>query len=63
MERQICLSGSYEKYTNKFEKNSRSVGILIWDFEWRPKHRYKGFRKWEYKKLVEVCIRTSRVVA
>ncbi len=33
MEQQICLSGSYEKYTNKLEKNSHSVGISMWDFE------------------------------
>src|SRR3989344_3965918 len=57
MQTQILLSESYERYTDKLERNSHSVGISMWDFEWCPKYRYKMFRKWKYKKLIEACIR------
>ena len=57
MQTQQILSESYEKYTDKLERNSHSVGISMWDFEWCPKYRYKMFRKWKNKQLVEACIR------
>ena len=59
MQTQILLSESYERYTDKLERNSHSVGISMWDFEWCPKYRYKMFRKWKYKKLIEACIRRA----
>jgi putative transposase len=59
MQTQILLSESYEKYTDKLEKNSHMVGISMWDFEWCPKYRYKMFRKWKYMKLAEACIRRA----
>jgi putative transposase len=31
----------------------------MWDFKWCPKYRYKMFRKWKYKQLVEACIRRA----
>ena len=59
MEKQILVSESYEKYTDKLKRNSHSVGISMWDFEWCPKYRYKMFGKWKYKKLMEACIRRA----
>ena len=59
MQTQQILSESYEKYTDKLERNSHSVGISMWDFEWCPKYRYKMFRKWKYKQLVEACVRRA----
>jgi putative transposase len=59
MQTQQILSESYERYTDKLERNSHSVGISMWDFEWCPKYRYKMFRKWKYKQLVEACIRRA----
>lgn len=59
MEKQILLSESYEKNINKYQRNSHSVGVSMWEFEWCPKYRYKIFRKWKYKKLAEACIRRA----
>ena len=59
MEQQIVISGSYEKYANKYRRNDHSVGVSMWEFEWCPKYRYKMFQKWKYKKLVEACIRRA----
>jgi len=44
---------------NRYEMGKHFVGISLWEFEWCPKYRYKMFRKWKYKKLVEACIRKS----
>ena len=54
MEMQIQLS---ESYKNIYERNSHSVGISMWHFEWCSKYRYKMFGKEEYKKLIIACIR------
>ena len=35
------------------------VGISMWEFEWVTKYRYKMFRKWKYKQLIEACIRRA----
>ena len=59
MQKQIVLSESYEKNINKYKRNSHSVGVSMWEFEWCPKYRYKMFRKWKYRKLVEACIRRA----
>src|SRR3990170_6040296 len=59
MQTQILLSESYERYTDKLERNSHIVGISMWEFEWCPKYRYKMFRKWKYKKLAEACLRRA----
>lgn len=59
MEQQSIISESYEKYTDKLERNRHSVGISMWDFEWCPKYRYKMFKKWKYKKLAEACVRRA----
>lgn len=59
MQKQILLSESYERYADKYERNDHSIGISMWEFEWCPKYRYKMFRKWKYKKLVEACIRRA----
>jgi len=59
MQTQILLSESYEQNISKYERGNHIVGISMWDFEWCPKYRYKMFRKWKYKKLVEACIRRA----
>ena len=59
MEAQIQLSESYEKNKNEYRRSSHMVGLSVWEFEWCPKYRYKMFRKWKYKKLVEACIRKA----
>lgn len=59
MEQQTQLSESYEKFEDRYEKGNHIVGISMWEFEWCPKYRYKMFRKWKYKKLVEACIRRA----
>ena len=43
----------------EYERNNHSVGNSFWHFEWCPKYRYKIFRKFKYKNLVEACIRKS----
>ena len=59
MQTQILLSESYEQNKNKYERVGHMVGTSMWEFEWCPKYRYKMFRKWKYKKLVEGCIRRA----
>ncbi len=59
MQTQFVLSESYEANENKYKRTSHMVGISMWEFEWCPKYRYKMFRKWKYKKLVEACIRRA----
>src|SRR3990167_7806866 len=56
MEMQIQISGSY---VEKYERNSHSVGISMWHFEWCTKYRYKMFGKEEYRNLITACIRRS----
>ena len=55
MEHQIHLSKSYQEC----ERNSHSVGISMWHFEWCTKYRYKMFGKDEYKNLITACIRKA----
>src|SRR3989344_5461878 len=55
MEHQIQLSKSYQEY----ERNSHSVGISMWHFEWCTKYRYKMFGKDEYRNLITACIRRA----
>ena len=59
MQTKLLVSESYEKNINKYERGNHHVGISMWEFEWCPKYRYKMFRKWKYKKLVEACIRKA----
>jgi len=56
MQEQIQISESYEKI---YERGNHFVGISMWHFEWCTKYRYKMFRKWKCKKLVEACIRKA----
>lgn len=59
MQTQILLSESYDEYENKYDRKNHIVGISRWEFQWCPKYRYKMFRKWKYKKLVEGCVRRA----
>src|SRR3989338_9042339 len=59
METQKQFSESYVEYEDRYERGSHMVGISIWEFEWCLKYRYKMFRKWKNRKLVEVCIRRA----
>ena len=59
MQEKLVFSESYERLENKYEKNSHSVGVSMFEFEWIPKYRYNMFRKWEYRKLAEACIRRA----
>ena len=56
MEQQILIS---ESYAEKYERNSHSVGISMWHFEWCTKYRLKMFRKEEQKNLIAACIRRA----
>lgn len=59
METQTRLSESYVEYEDRYERSNHIVGISMWEFEWCTKYRYKMFRKWKNKKLVEACIRRA----
>ncbi len=59
MEKQVVISESYKENEDKYERSNHMVGISMWEFEWCPKYRYKMFRKWKYKKLMEACIRRA----
>jgi len=56
MEKQIQLS---ESFAEKYERNSHSIGVSMWHFEWCTKYRYKMFGKQEYKNLITACIRRA----
>ena len=56
METQTTLG---ESYTTKYERYEHSVGVMILHLEGVTKYRYKMFRKQEYLKLAEACIRKS----
>lgn len=59
MEKQILVSESHQKYADKYTRGNHIIGASMWEFEWRSKYRYKMFRKWKYRKLVEACIRKA----
>ena len=59
MQEKLVFSESYEKFGDRYERRSHSVGVSMWEFEFCPKYRYKMFRKWKYKKLVEACLRRA----
>ena len=59
METQVLISESYERNEDKYRRESHMIGISMWEFEWCPKYRYKMFRKWKYRKLMEACIRRA----
>jgi len=59
MEQQMQFSESYENFADKYERGNHIVGVSMWEFEWVTKYRYKMFRKWKYRKLVEACIRRA----
>ena len=40
-----------------YERNNHSVGIAFWHIQFCTKYRYKMFSKFEYKNLIEACIR------
>ncbi len=56
MENQTALS---ESYAEKYEHYEHSVGVMMLHLEWVTKYRYKMFRKQEYLKIAEACIRKS----
>jgi len=56
MEKQILIS---ESYGEKYERESHSVGISMWHFEWCTKYRYKMFGKEEQRNLITACIRRA----
>jgi putative transposase len=56
MEIQIELS---ESFAEKYERNSHSIGVSMWHFEWCTKYRYKMFGKEEYRNLISACIRRA----
>lgn len=57
MENQLQLSESYHQ--NKYEHFDHSVGKMMMHLEWCTKYRYKMFKKQEYLKLIEACIRRA----
>jgi putative transposase len=59
MQKKLIFSESYEKFEDKYERGNHYVGVSMWEFEWCPKYRYRMFRKWKYKRLVEACIRRA----
>ena len=59
MQEKLVFSESYEKFEDKYERRSHMIGTSMWEFEFCPKYRYKMFRKWKYRKLVEACIRRA----
>ena len=60
METQIILGESYNKiYEHEYVRRNHIVGISRWEFEWCPKYRYKMFKKWKYRKLIEACVRRA----
>ena len=59
MQKQILVSESYNENKNKYDRGNHIVGVSMWEFEWCPKYRYKMFRKWKYRKLIEACIRRA----
>ena len=40
-----------------YERSNRSVGIAFWHIQFCTKYRFKMFSKFEYKSLMEACIR------
>jgi REP element-mobilizing transposase RayT len=56
MEQQLVISESFNK-NKQYERGSYHVGVSMYHFEWCTKYRYKAFRKWKYKKMMEACIR------
>ena len=58
----LVFSESYERFEDKYERGNHSIGISMWEFEFCPKYRYKMFRKWKYKKLIEACIKKAASV-
>jgi len=56
MENQTQLS---ESYATNYEHYEHSVGVMMLHLEWVTKYRYRMFRKQEYLKLAEACIRKS----
>lgn len=59
MEQQMQLNESYNNFEDRYLRGNHIVGVSMWEFEWVTKYRYKMFRKWKYKKLVEACIRKA----
>ena len=59
METQAKFSESYNNFTSKYERGNHIVGVSMWEFEWVTKYRYKMFRKWKYRQLIEACIRKA----
>ncbi len=59
MEQQTELSENYQTFSDRYEGGNHVVGISMWEVEWLTKYRYKMFRKWKYKKLIEACIRRA----
>lgn len=56
MEKQTQFS---ESYMTKYERFNHSVGVMMLHLEWVTKYRYKMFRKQEYLKIAEACIKRS----
>ena len=59
MQKQVFVSESYEANEEKYERGNHMVGISMWHFEFVPKYRYKMFRKWKYRMLMDGCLRRA----
>ena len=51
---EVNMSYSFMKL---YKRTNRSVGIAFWHIQFCTKFRFKMFNKFEYKSLMEACIR------
>ena len=54
LERNMSVS-----FMKLYDRNNHSVGIAFWHIQFCTKYRYKMFSKFEYKSLIEACIRQT----
>jgi len=44
---------------NQYQKTAHGVGVVMLHLEWCTKYRYKMFGKFQYRNLINACIRRS----
>ena len=44
---------------NQYQRTAHSVGVVMLHLEWCTKYRYKMFGKFQYRNLINACIRRS----
>lgn len=59
MKQELLFSESGARLESKYERGAHTVGVSMWEFEWKPKYGYAMMQNPEKRAIVSACIRQA----